>query len=278
MVNGRLARGAVAAIVVALFVATASAQGFRRGGRGGRFFGEIRTPTPESFDGSFTFCRIMFPFANDGDGGGWQVDYPRADINLSIRLSELTKTRISRQTDGEPNHLVMQLTDPAIFNCPFIMMTEVGAAYIGPAEAKNLREYLLKGGFLWADDFWGSYAWDHWVSELSKVLPPGEYPIKDLPKDHPLFHGQFEVAGVIQIPSINAWGGPGGNTSERGADSAEPHARGISDSHGRLMVLITHNTDYGDAFEREGDDPRYFYTFSVGGYAFGINALLYTLS
>jgi hypothetical protein len=157
-------------------------------------------------------------------------------------------------------------------------MTEVGAAYIGPAEAKNLREYLLKGGFLWADDFWGSYAWDHWANELSKVLPPGEYPIKDLPKDHPLFHGQFEVPGVIQIPSINSWGGPGGNTSERGYDSAEPHARGISDSHGRLMVLITHNTDYGDAFEREGDDPRYFYTFSVGGYAFGINTLLYTLS
>jgi hypothetical protein len=278
MVNSRLARGAVAALALALCVATASAQGFRRGGRGGRFFGEIRRPTPASFDGGFNFCRIMFPFANDGDGGGWQVDYPRADINLSIRLSELTETRISRQSDGEPNHLVMELTDPSIFNCPFIMMTEVGAAYIGPAEAKNLREYLLKGGFLWADDFWGSYAWDHWVNELSKVLPPGEYPIKDLPKDHPLFHAQFEVPGVIQIPSINAWGGPGGNTSERGYDSAEPHARGISDSHGRLMVLITHNTDYGDAFEREGDDPRYFYTFSVGGYAFGINALLYALS
>jgi hypothetical protein len=275
MVKGRLARGAVVAVALALFVVTASAQGFRRGNR---FVQPIRSPTPESFDGSFTFCRIMFPPAPDGDGGGWGVDYPRADINLSIRLSELTKTRISRQSDGEPNHLVMDLNDPSMFNCPFIMMTEVGAAYIGPAEAKHLREYLLKGGFLWADDFWGSYAWDHWVNELSKVLPPGEYPIKDLPKDHPLFHGQFEVAGVIQIPSINAWGGPGGNTSENGYDSAVPHARGISDSHGRLMVLITHNTDYGDAFEREGDDPRYFYTFSVGGYAFGINALLYTLS
>src|SRR3954447_19742168 len=147
MVNGRLARGAVAAIVVALFVATASAQGFRRGGRGGRFFGEIRTPTPESFDGSFTFCRIMFPFANDADGGGWQVDYPRADINLSIRLSELTKTPISTDATGEPNHLVLRLTDPELFQCPFIMMTEVGAAYFSPEEAQKLREYLLKGGF-----------------------------------------------------------------------------------------------------------------------------------
>jgi Domain of unknown function (DUF4159) len=275
MLTARLVRGAAVAMALALFVATASAQGFRRGNR---FFEPIRSPTPESFDGSFNFCRIMFARAPDGDGGGWQVDYPRADINLSIRLSELTKTHISRQASGEPNHLVMDLNNPAIFNCPFIMMTEVGAAYLGPTEAAHLREYLLKGGFLWADDFWGSYAWDHWVAELEKVLPPGEYPIKDLPLTHPLFHAQFEVARVPQIPSINAWGGPGGSTSERGYDSAEPHARGISDSHGRLMVLITHNTDFGDAFEREGDDPRYFYTFSVEGYAFGINALLYGLT
>jgi hypothetical protein len=72
--------------------------------------------------------------------------------------------------------------------------------------------------------------------------------------------------------------GMGGGTSENGADSAVPHARGIFDKHGNLMVFITHNTDYGDAFEREGDDPQYFYTFSVDGYAFGINVLLYALS
>jgi hypothetical protein len=275
MPNGRLLRGAAAAIVLALCVATASAQGFRRGNR---FFQPIRSPTEESFDGAFNFCRIMFPRSYDGDGGGWQVDYPRADINLSIRLSELTSTRISRQPSGEPNHLVMDLNDPALFNCPFIMMTEVGGATLSPPEAARLREYLLKGGFLWADDFWGSYAWEHWAGELSKVLPPGEYPITELPRSHPLFHGQFEISRVLQIPSINSWGGPGGSTSERGADSAEPHARGISDAHGRLMVLITHNTDFGDAFEREGDDPSYFYAFSVEGYAFGINTVLYSLT
>ena len=275
MKKGRIARGVAVAVILALFAATASAQRFRRGNR---FFESVRSPTPESFDGSFNFCRIMFPPAYDGYGGGWFVDYPRADINLSIRFSELTKTRISRQPDGEPNHLVMDLNDPSIFNCPFIMMTEVGAASFGPTEAAHLRDYLLKGGFLWADDFWGTYAWEHWRGEISKVLPPSDYPIFDLPRTHPLFHSQFELTRVLQIPSINAWGGPGGSTSERGADSAEPHARGIADSHGRLMVLITHNTDFGDAFEREGDDPRYFYTFSVEGYAFGINTLLYALS
>jgi hypothetical protein len=249
----------------------------QRRGRG--FRGYIRTPTPQSFDGRFNFCRIMSSASRFGDGGGWSVDYPRADVNLSIRLSELTKTQISIDPSSEePNHLVIRLTDPELYQCPFIMMTEVGRTYFDPDEAERLRDYLLKGGFLWADDFWGSYAWDHWASEFSKVLPPSGYPIRDLPLNHPLFRAQFHVTKVAQIPSINFWYGSGGGTSEQGMDSAEPHARGIADRHQRLMVLITHNTDFGDSWEREGDDPNYFYTFSVDGYAFGINALLYAMA
>ena len=166
----------MAALALAVFVATASAQGFRRGNR---FFEQLRAPTPESFDGSFNFCRIMFPHdpSFDGYASAWWVDYPRADINLSIRLSELTKTRISRQPDGEPNHLVMDFNDPAMFNCPFIMMTEPGAAYIGQTEAVHLREYLLKGGFLWADDFWGTDAWEHFAGEL--VEGPAAWRVPD---------------------------------------------------------------------------------------------------
>jgi hypothetical protein len=220
---------------------------------------------------------VWFSYGSFGDGGGWGVDYPRADVNLSIRLSELTKTQISTTAAGEPNHLVVRLTDPALYQCPFVMMTEVGTAYFSPEEAQRLQDYLLKGGFLWADDFWGSYAWEHWVSEFSKVLPPAQYPIKDLPPAHPLFRSQFVMNRVPQIPSINWWMGTG-STSERGSDSAEPHARGIEDAHGRLLVLITHNTDIGDSWEREGDDPNYFYTFSVDGYAFGVNALLYAMA
>ena len=259
---------AAAAVICA---ATVSAQ---RRGRG--FRAELRTPTAESFDGAFNFCRVAFPYSNMGDGGGWLVDYPRADVNLSLRLAELTKTRISRDGGGEPNHFVIRLTDPELYQCPFVMMTEVGSAYFAPEEAARLREYLLKGGFLWADDFWGSYAWEHFATELSKVLPPAEYPIRDLPLDHPLFRSQFVMKRVPQIPSISHWMRYGG-TSERFDDSAEPHARGIADSRGRLLVLITHNTDLGDSWEREGDDPTYFYQFSVEGYAFGINALLYAM-
>jgi len=260
--------------LVAVCVAATNAQ-FRRGR--GRFFEPIRSPTPESFDGSFNFCRVMFSASRDGDGANWAVDYPRADVNLSIRLSELTKTRISTDTSGEPNHLVIGLTDPLLFECPFIMMTEVGSAYFSPEEAAKLKEYLQKGGFLWADDFWGSYAWEHWVSVFRQVLPPNEYPIFELPKDHPMYRAQFQISKVPQIASINFWAGSGGGTSERYADSAVPHAMGVADRKGRLMVLMTHNTDFGDSWEREADDPNYFYNFSVDGYAFGINVLLYSM-
>jgi hypothetical protein len=250
---------------------------FRRGGRG-RFGFAPRMATADAFDGGFNFCRILFNYNRYGDGGGWNVDYQRADINLSIRLSELTKTRVSMDSSGEPNHFVLELTDPLIFKCPFLMMTEVGALYLDDDEAKNLRAYLLKGGFLWADDFWGEYAWDVWAGEMAKALPPGEYPTVDLPLTHPIFRTVFEVKHYPQIPSINAWMGMGGGTSERGADSAVPHARAIFDKGGRMMVFISHNTDFGDAFEREGDNPDYFYRFSVDGYAVGIDILVYAMT
>jgi hypothetical protein len=274
----RYSRGRVALLIAGLLAAlavTASAQ--RR--RGFRFNAPLRMATPESFDGGFNFCRIVFSQSQDGDGGNWSVDYPRADVNLSIRLSELTRIRISRDgPTGEPNHVLLRLTDDLLFQCPFVMMTEVGSTYFSPEEAARLREYLLKGGFLWADDFWGSYAWEIWAREIGKVFPPSEYSIVDLPLSHPIFRSQFEVKRVPQIPSINHWLGSGGGTSERYEDSAVPHARAIFDKHGRMMVFITHNTDFGDSWEQEAADPTYFYTFSVDGYAFGINVVLYALT
>jgi hypothetical protein len=242
----------------------------------GRRYG-IRMATPDSFDGRFNFCRIAFRAGFNGDGGGWSVDYPQADINFSTRLGELTLTRISKTTTGSPNHLVLRLTDKELFECPFIMMTEVGTATFNKEEATALRTYLLKGGFLWADDFWGSYAWTYWVSQIQQVLPPTEYPIIDLALDHPLFRTQFEIREMPQISSIGFWRGTGG-TSERGRDSAIPHARAITDKHGNVIVLMTHNTDIGDSWEREAEDPEYFYNFSVPGYSLGINALLYALT
>ena len=157
-------------------------------------------------------------------------------------------------------------------------MAEVGSLYLDETEAAALRDYLLKGGFLWVDDFWGSTAWDVWVAEIAKALPSGPYPIVDVPLSHEIFHMLYDVREIPQIPSINFWFGSGGRTSERGADSREPHVRAIFDERHRMMVLITHNTDFSDSFEREGANRQYFLKFAGVGYAFGINALLYAMS
>ena len=267
----RRAAAALAAVVVLSGVAAELQAQFRRG------FGRIRLATAQDHDGAFHFCRAVYRSDGRGDGGNWSVDYPRADINLTVRLGELTRTHISR-TGGEPNPLLVQLTDDALFQCPFVMMTEVGTAFFDDRESARLREYVLKGGFVWADDFWGSYAWEWWEAQLRKALPAAEFPIVDLPAEHPLFRAQFIVKETPQIASIGFWYSNGGATSERGADSAIARSRAVLDTHGRIMVLMTHNTDVGDSFEREGDDPQYFLTMSVPGYAYGINALLYALT
>ena len=260
----------VAAIVVAVLAAAAAEAQFR-----GRF--APRLATAEDYDGGFHFCRGWFRSGFGGDGGGWAADYPWADINLSIRLGELTKTSVSRDALGDPQPLIMRLSDPTIYQCGFVMMTEVGSISISNEEAANLRNYLLKGGFLWVDDFWGSYAWNHWASQIRKVVAPPDYPIVDLPPEHPLFNVQFRVAKTPQITNIGFWLSTG-QTSERGADSAQVHGRAILDEHGRIMVLMTHNTDISDSWEREGEDPQYFYLFSVPGYALAINVLLYAMT
>jgi hypothetical protein len=261
-------------LVVALVAAASDGEAQRRG-FGGRGFGRMRLATATDSDGSFHFCRVAFQGRR---GSSWSVDSPQADVNLSIRLSELTRVRVSFDADREPNHLVVRLTDPELFQCPFVMMTEVGTLYLDDDETARLREYLTKGGFLWADDFWGSYEWQSWENEIRKVFPAGQYPIVDLPLDHPIFRQHFIVQKVPQIASINYWMGSGGDTSERGADSAVPTLRAITDDRGRPMVVITHNTDLGDSFEREGEDPDYFYNFAVDGYALGINILLYSMT
>ena len=240
--------------------------------------GRIRLATHDSFDGAFNWCRTYYRRHPYGDGGGWSTDYPLADQNFSFRLAELTKTIISRDRRGDINHLVVTLTQPELSHCPWIMMAEVGSLYLDETEAAALRDYLLKGGFLWVDDFWGSRAWDVWEEQIAKALPPNKYPIVDLPLSHEIFHMLYDVREIPQIPSINHWLGTGGDTSERGADSREPHVRAIFDERHRMIVLITHNTDFGDSFEREGANHAYFLRFAAVGYAFGINALLYAMT
>ena len=126
-------------IVLVLIMAGGAVVGAQRFMRRSR--APLREPTAESFDGGFTFCRGMYTAVRrNPSGGGWTTDYPDADINFSIRLSELTKTRVSRRPDGEPNHLTLRLTDDNLFNCPYLHMEDMGAAQFTDEEVVRLRE------------------------------------------------------------------------------------------------------------------------------------------
>jgi hypothetical protein len=111
---------------------------------------------------------------------------------------------------------------------------------------------------------------------MRQVLP--EFPIFDIPADHPIRSTLFDVSHVPQVPGINFWRASGGGTSERGSDSPQVDFRGIADSHGRLIVVMTHNSDIGDSMERESEDPEFFAAFSPQGYQVTINMVLYALT
>jgi len=278
MEPARLALRVVVAVAVALVVAVvaAHAQGFRfREGSLPARYAPSHMP-----DAAFVVCRLAYrSVRSEPMGIGWRTDYPYAEINLTTRLSELTTTRVSRDGDGSPNHFVVRLTDDALFNCPLTVASDVGTLGFEPGEAERLRDYLLKGGFLWVDDFWGTLAWRQWSTEIARVLPTVEYPIVDVSLDDPMLRSMFEMTEVPQITNIQFWRRVGGrSTSERGADSHDVHLRAIRDAHGRIMVLMTHNTDVADSWEREGEDPAFFYQFSPNGYALGINVLLYAMT
>ncbi|MCY4510721.1 MAG: DUF4159 domain-containing protein [Acidobacteria bacterium] len=267
----------VAGVAVAVILAITAGAVFAQWGWRTRYPPRIRPP--EQRDAGFSFCRLMYASEYTGRGmGRWSTDYPYADINFMIRLSEMSTTAVNFDPDDEPIHWVVPVTNDALFGCPFIIASAVGSMVLSQDDASRLRDYLLKGGFLWADDFWGRWEWEQWESQIAKVLPPAEYPIVDLPIEHPLFQTMFYIWEVPQIANIGFWRRSGGRTSERGADSAEPHFRVIFDDAGRIMVAMTHNTDIQDAWEREADDPRFFESFAPDGYSLGINVLVYAMT
>jgi len=223
----------------------------------------------------FTFVRIKYSSGSGyGRWGGdkWLTDFPDSDLNFSYRLQQLTSMKVN------PMPVRVKLTDKEMFDYPFIYMLEVATLVFEDEEIEPLRRHLSNGGFLMVDDFWGERAWDIWAGELAKALPSAQYPIVDLPIEHELFHALYDVKDAPQIPSLGFWLGTGGGTSERLMDSRVVHVRAVLDDHQRIMVLMTHNTDFGDAFEREGDSRAYFERFAGAGYAFGVNTLLYGMT
>jgi hypothetical protein len=242
--------------------------------RGGVPVWDVDQEHPEDV---FTFVRIKYPsygrrgggWGRRRGGGSWSIDYPVSDMNFSWRLSQLTSLKVN------PHPRVLELTDPALYDYPFIYIVEPGGMSLGEAEVAALRRYLLAGGFLMVDDFWGEYEWRNLYEEMKRVFPDRE-PV-ELDVGHPIFSAVFPLQKKPQVPSINAWYGSG--ASYERYDAQEPHYWAFFDDAGRMVAIICHNTDLGDGWEREGEDPGYFKTFSEPqAYPMGINIIFYAMT
>ncbi|MFN6104875.1 MAG: DUF4159 domain-containing protein [Planctomycetaceae bacterium] len=224
------------------------------------------------FEGElFTFVRVRYSSyggrAHWGNGK-WATDYPDSDLNFSFRLQQLTTLKV------DPHGKILELTDDQLFNHPFLYLIEPGHLVFDEAEIVALRKYLLNGGFLMVDDFWGEDEWENFRGELKRVFPDRDP--HELPLEHEIFHCGYDLQQKPQIPSIHAW--MNGQTTERW-DAPEPHYKALFDDRGRMMVIVCHNTDLGDGWEREGIDRRYFHEFSEKwAYPMGINILTYAMT
>ena len=227
------------------------------------------TPLPQH---EFYFTRgIYSEDFDDGDefGGSWAVDYPKADRQFLVALQRLSLV------DAYPSENAIKLTDPQLRRWPFLYMLEVGSMQLDGAEVKALRNYLLAGGFLIIDDFWGSWAWDNLVEQMRRVFP--DRSIIEVPPEHPVFHVFYEIDEVLQVPNLrNGIEFDSGGTTHQ-YDGIHPHVRGIFDDDGQLMVLINWNTDLGDAWEW-ADHPQYPLQFSTYAIKIGINFVIYAMT
>jgi len=223
---------------------------------------DVADPTEHEF----YFTRGIYGQGADDDWGPrWAIDYPTADQQFLIALKRLTVVDAFASDNAVP------IDDPRLREFPFTYILEVGALILDDTQARGLREYLDKGGFLVIDDFWGTWAWRNLQAQMAKVFP--DRPIVEVPLDHPVFHAFYDVREILQVPNVyQARGGP---THE--LDGYNPHVRGIFDEQGRLMVLINWNTDLGDAWEW-ADNPNYPLRYSTYAYELGINFVIYAMS
>ncbi|HYG21630.1 MAG TPA: DUF4159 domain-containing protein [Verrucomicrobiae bacterium] len=240
------------------------------------------TNPPAFTPDAFTFVRIIYKRSFEGDlsgsAGSWTTDFPDSDLNLSFRLQQMTSIKV------DPNGRILRLTDPELFNYPWIYMVEPGRLELEEDEVLMLRKYLLNGGFMVADDFWGELQWWNFEQQVKQVFPDRGF--VDVPMDHPIFNCVFPIKGpknALQIPNARTairtqYGGPTYEGHD-GEACAEVHIRAIYDDKGRIMMLALHNTDNGDGWEREGENDFFFHRFSENiAFPLGINIIFYAMT
>jgi hypothetical protein len=279
MQRSLLRAGAVAAILLLLAFA-----GLAQRGRFGGNAEEEDAPPHFDKDAEFHFLRVEYTdlpgFRNFGfrsvsrngrASGWWAQDWPDADNHFTTGIQRLTRINI-----GEPRHV--GLTDAELFEYPWIYVTQAANWDLSDAEVKQLREYLLRGGFLVTDDFWGPDEWEYFQEVMQRVLPG--HPIPDIEEKDSVMHVLYDIQEKDRtfIPgSRHLYRGAGGATVVRQPPGELPAWRAIYDDKNRVVVAVNFNTDVGDAWEF-ADVPYYPAEMTILAYRYGINYIIYSLT
>lgn len=213
----------------------------------------------------FTFARLRY---NSFGWEDWTTDYPKADQQFIVGLRNWCRSSLDVANDPTS----VGFDDKELFQHPFIYIVEPGHMELSTEDAAKLREYLLRGGFMMLDDFWGEREWQNVQEQMRKIFP--EHPIRELSLEHPIFHCFFDINEVVQVPQNRNWIYYR-QTHEKGG--YVPHYEAITDENDRVMIFIARNTDNGDAWEWI-DDPRYALKFGLAAYRLGMNLIVYSMT
>ena len=225
----------------------------------------------------WAFARLMYPpiggrgwgfrYAQDWTHGSsnWTIDYPRSDRHLSAAIRRLTRLHV-RSVEQPVN-----LDEGDVFDWPWLYGVEVGHWNLTDAQAKALREYLLRGGFFMCDDFHGTQEWEVFIDSMKRVFP--DRPIVEIENADQIFHTVFDLDDRYQVPGAQFL--YTGRVAVK--DGLVPHWRGIYDDHGRLMAAMCFNMDLGDSWEH-ADNPQYPEKYSALGIRIGVNYVVYAMT
>lgn len=240
--------------------------------------GYMWTVDPSFQEDVFTFARLKH---ESGGGFGyysrrrsWEEDAPRADVILSFRIHQITSINV------RPGYNPIDFTKEELEKYPFVYLSGVENMGLRNEEVLALRNYLLSGGFMMVDNFWGDEAWHNFTNELKRVFPDREP--RELSLDDPIFHNVYDFKAKPQMPTAGVFERYGifyDPNRDYGVMTHAPHYFAVFDDKGRMMMIICHNNHYGDGWEHEGDDAKYFHVISEGmAYPMFINILVYAMT